>query len=263
MYLLICITKHQSNMSNFDYKKYIAEGRLLKEEFEVGDTVLMRGDQLKGEELTIVSKRRMFGSDLNAYTVKKSNGETAEYDETQLTLSESTSESEGETLSIYPFGNDIFTEALKNLGIENGYELDTFIGMELAEKGIEWEGDPENDGTMMYNIPEEQYSEIKKVVGKMFKRFLPSNFHPVNEGIVTVPMDVSYDLDEEAEFFQGFLDDKGIESTVRVGKGRLDIYFSQYEDKDEIEQTLNNRGYEYNEDRYELDETPLAAPPPA
>ena len=71
-------------MSNFDYKKYLAEGRLLKEEYEVGDIVLMRGDELKGEELTIDSKRRMFGSKLNAYTVKKSNGETAEYDETQL-----------------------------------------------------------------------------------------------------------------------------------------------------------------------------------
>jgi len=35
-------------------------------------------------EMVVLEKRRMFASDTHAYTVKYPNGETAEYDETQL-----------------------------------------------------------------------------------------------------------------------------------------------------------------------------------
>ena len=51
-------------------------------EFEVGDKVTMKGG---GDEMKITKARRMFGSKTQAYTVKKANGDTAEYDETQLT----------------------------------------------------------------------------------------------------------------------------------------------------------------------------------
>ena len=53
--------------------------------FEIGDTVVMKGDELKGEELIIIDKRTLFGSDLQAFTVQSSNGMgRSEYDETQL-----------------------------------------------------------------------------------------------------------------------------------------------------------------------------------
>ena len=54
------------------------------EEFKVGDKVTMKGG---GAEMEITNSRKMLGSKLNAYSVKKSNGKTAEYDESQLKLS--------------------------------------------------------------------------------------------------------------------------------------------------------------------------------
>ena len=48
------------------------------------------GDKVKFKKpyapfgMVVVGKRRMFASDIHAYTVKYPNGETAEYDETQL-----------------------------------------------------------------------------------------------------------------------------------------------------------------------------------
>ena len=59
-------------------KKKVAEG------FKVGDKVTMKGG---GAEMEITNSRKMLGSKLNAYSVKKSNGKTAEYDESQLKLS--------------------------------------------------------------------------------------------------------------------------------------------------------------------------------
>ena len=54
------------------------------EEFKVGDKVTMKDG---GAEMEITNSRKMLGSKLNAYSVKKSNGKTAEYDESQLKLS--------------------------------------------------------------------------------------------------------------------------------------------------------------------------------
>ena len=54
------------------------------EGFKVGDKVTMKGG---GKEMEITNSRKMIGSKLNAYSVKKSNGKTAEYDESQLKLS--------------------------------------------------------------------------------------------------------------------------------------------------------------------------------
>ena len=56
----------------------------VNEEFKVGDKVTMKSG---GAEMEITNSRKMFGSKLNAYSVKKSNGKTAEYDESQLKLS--------------------------------------------------------------------------------------------------------------------------------------------------------------------------------
>lgn len=62
------------------FREYLNEA-----DFKVGDKVTMKGG---GDEMEITKARRMFGSKINAYTVKKSDGETVEYDESQLKLAE-------------------------------------------------------------------------------------------------------------------------------------------------------------------------------
>ena len=44
---------------------------VLSEEIQVGDIVTLGGD---GDELEVIDKRRMFGSDMMAYRVKKVDG---------------------------------------------------------------------------------------------------------------------------------------------------------------------------------------------
>ncbi len=63
-----------------NFREYLNEA-----DFKVGDEVTMKGG---GDKMEITKARRMFGSKINAYTVKKSDGETAEYDESQLKLAE-------------------------------------------------------------------------------------------------------------------------------------------------------------------------------
>ena len=53
--------------------------------FKIGDKVTMKSG---GEAMEVTDARRMFGSKLNAYSVKKSDGEEVEYDESQLKLVE-------------------------------------------------------------------------------------------------------------------------------------------------------------------------------
>jgi hypothetical protein len=52
--------------------------------FAIDDYVVFADDQLKGSPMRVIGMRKMFGSPLHAITVEKLNGETAEYDETQL-----------------------------------------------------------------------------------------------------------------------------------------------------------------------------------
>ncbi len=59
---------------------------LNEEKFKVGDKVTMKSG---GDEMEVTDSRRMFGSKLNAYSCKKSDGEEVEYDESQLKLAES------------------------------------------------------------------------------------------------------------------------------------------------------------------------------
>ena len=54
---------------------------ILSEEIQVGDIVTLGGD---GDELEVIDKRGMFGSDMMAYRVKFPNGDTAEYSSDQL-----------------------------------------------------------------------------------------------------------------------------------------------------------------------------------
>ena len=59
----------------------MAEGK-----YNVGDEVILRGGSTVTDVLKVVDMRRMFGSDLMAYTVEFPDGHVAEYDETQLSL---------------------------------------------------------------------------------------------------------------------------------------------------------------------------------
>ena len=58
---------------------------LNEEKFKVGDKVTMKGG---GDEMEVTKARRMFGSKIDAYSVKKSDGKEVEYDEGQLKLAE-------------------------------------------------------------------------------------------------------------------------------------------------------------------------------
>ena len=58
---------------------------LYEVKFKIGDTVTMKGG---GEDMEIIKTRRMFGSNVNAYTVKNVGGDEYEYDESQLKLAE-------------------------------------------------------------------------------------------------------------------------------------------------------------------------------
>ena len=58
---------------------------LNEEKFKVGDKVTMKGG---GDEMEVTKARRMFGSKIDAYSVKKPDGEEVEYDEGQLKLAE-------------------------------------------------------------------------------------------------------------------------------------------------------------------------------
>jgi len=63
-----------------NFREYLNEAK-----FKVGDKVTMNNG---GPEMEITKARRMFGSNLNAYSVKKADGEEMEYDEKQLRLAE-------------------------------------------------------------------------------------------------------------------------------------------------------------------------------
>jgi len=81
MYFAICIIKQLNKMKELNnFREYLNEAK-----FKVGDKVTMRDG---GDEMEITKSRRMFGSNVNAYSVKKADGEEMEYDEGQLRLAE-------------------------------------------------------------------------------------------------------------------------------------------------------------------------------
>ena len=62
----------------------ILDEMLAEAKFEVGDYVVFADDWKKGSPMRVTGMRKMFASPLHAIKVTKLNGETAEYDETQL-----------------------------------------------------------------------------------------------------------------------------------------------------------------------------------
>ena len=99
--------------------------------FDVGDMVVMRTDQLKGAPMKVKGMRRMFGSNVNAISVEKQDGEEVEYDETQLVKLE---EVEGEVQTenkILKASNDL-EDALNKVADDlTDEQIDKFTDMIL------------------------------------------------------------------------------------------------------------------------------------
>lgn len=82
---------------------------------------------------------------------------------------EDMNEDEGKTISLYPFYNEELAQKLFDMGIKDGYDWEEFLGKKL---GGYWEGDPEGDGTMMYNVQEPLYSELKDRIKVLLKQIM-------------------------------------------------------------------------------------------
>lgn len=107
--------------------------------YKIGDEVILRGGSTVTDVLKVVDMRRMFGSDLTAYTVEFPDGHVAEYDETQLSLNpHSTSpnleEVEGEVQNenkILKASNDL-EDALNDVADDlTDEQIDNFTNMIL------------------------------------------------------------------------------------------------------------------------------------
>ena len=99
-------------------------------------------------------------------------------------------EDEGKTISLYPFYNERLAQKLFAMGIKDGYAWDDFLGKKL---GGFWNGDPEGDGTMMYNIKEPLYSELRSRIKTLLKQImadtLEENMFRVNHRLSYIKKD--------------------------------------------------------------------------
>lgn len=67
------------------WRQFIVGKDRLNEGYEIGDFVTFSyWTKEEQDAMEVIARRRMFGTDLVAYTVEKKDGTTAEYDETQL-----------------------------------------------------------------------------------------------------------------------------------------------------------------------------------
>ena len=110
------------------FRKFITEAK-----FKVGDKVTMNNG---GPEMEITKTRRMFGSDLNAYSVKKADGEEMEYDEKQLRLAEASLDE-----SLNPEVTNKVNQFIKAMAKRYGYEeQDAVYAIMAALKQRKFEG---------------------------------------------------------------------------------------------------------------------------
>jgi hypothetical protein len=128
------------------FREYLSEGK-----YKIGDKVILRGrDDFKVTDediLTVTDMRKMFASDLIAYTVRFSDGKETEYDETQLVGYENVSEDKKENLKegTWAMGNPddirLFIRKIKELE-EDYYNVvgndDVFDGLGMAKRGAEF-----------------------------------------------------------------------------------------------------------------------------
>lgn len=156
---------------------------------------------------------------------------------------EDLNEDEGKTISLYPFYNEKLAQKLFAMGIKDGYDWDEFLGKKL---GGYWEGDPEGDGTMMYNVQEPLYSELKDRIKVLLKQIMTDT---LEEGFLTDDRYILYytnkngeeksigflsGLNAEDEFYR-LMDDKNIVSAridyvyTKSGKPELSMEFTRDE----------------------------------
>ena len=156
------------------FRKYLTEG-----EFKVGDKVTMKGG---GDSMEITNTRKMLGSDLKAYSVKKSDGKTAEYDENQLELAE------GKLLK-----EEQYSGAIIRKGSSDKAKEDTKIVRQALKKaGIKFT----NRGEFGMNFKDADLAQIKKVIaGEKVGEFVVSR--DVNEGVIEEDYKNDYANSEE------------------------------------------------------------------
>jgi len=152
-------------------------------------------------------------------------------------------EDEGKTISLYPFYNEKLAQKLSTMGIKDGYDWDEFLVKKLG--GL-WKGDPEGDGTMMYNVQEPLYSELRDKIKILLKQIMTDT---LEEGFLTDNRYILYytnkngeeksigflsGLNAEDEFYR-LMDDENIVSAkidyvyTKDGKPKLSMEFTRDE----------------------------------
>ena len=107
-------------------------------------------------------------------------------------------EGQGKTISLYPFYNEELAQKLFAMGINDGYDWDDFLVKKLGGlSGGYWEGDPEGDGTMMYNVKEPLYSELKNGIKILLKRIMTDTLEEGQLNEWTLGYDYPNDPDGE------------------------------------------------------------------
>mgnify|MGYP003639923107 FL=1 len=137
--------------------KFVIRESIVNEGFEIGDIVKFSYTGINKSpksRMEIIDSRKMFASDLIAYIVKKEDGSTAEYDQTQLTAAPT---------MWRPNKSDL------NEGSSPGYSkfifsLQTLIG-DIAPNA--WEDKSQIDSTSMKRI----HNSLKKRYGDDYAKF--------------------------------------------------------------------------------------------
>ena len=103
-------------------------------------------------------------------------------------------EGQGKTISLYPFYNEELAQKLFAMGINDGNDWDDFLVKKL---GGYWVGDPEGDGTMMYNVQEPLYSELRDKIKVLLKRIMTDTLEEGQLNEWTLGYDYPSDPDGE------------------------------------------------------------------
>ncbi len=183
-------------------------GFLYEAKFKVGDRVTMGAG---GEDMEITKARRMFGSNINAYTVKKADGEEVEYDESQLKLVEGKVDNQLDKLFRLSIGANVnqgedklykLTQAWEAWNVENDDKYDSlvdplYMAVELVQDaGVPGVNDVEDDKEyrMYIKSADKHLKKFNKDAAAAAKKL---NETPLNEGIWSMgnPDDISKFID--------------------------------------------------------------------
>ena len=222
---------YRENMNLESIYEELNEEKMSK--FKVGQTVKYKG---AGEEKEGEIEK------IDGIYLKLKDGGTIPY---QSVLNED--EDEGKTISLYPFYNEELAQKLFAMGIKDGYDWDEFLEKKLGglSSGY-WKGDPEGDGTMMYNVKEPLYSELRNGIKILLKQIMTDT---LEEGFLTDDRYILYytnkngeeksigfisGLNAEDEFYK-LMDDENIVSAkidyvyTKSGKPELSMEFTRDE----------------------------------